>query len=160
MVFTLPVGYSRPLSAVNDGVLDEVLQEVPRPTASKSQGNVPLRIQIPWTNVPEKEREEVLDQEIKMDLAIQEHLFPKGGEVSHCQHFTVSGLLGTKVCDPLPECYLSGMVHSRILCHGLQDNKQMCLKFQLLVTLGPRTTQMMCTHTLSRERVRTTSGSD
>ena len=37
---------------------------------------------------------------------------------------------GTRVRDLIPECYLSGMVHSRILCHGLHDNKQMCLKFQ------------------------------
>ena len=53
----------------------------------------------------------------------------------------------------MPECYFSGMVHSRILYHGSQDNEQMCLKFQFLVTLGPRSTQMMCTHSLSRERV-------
>ena len=53
-----------------------------------------------------------------MDLAIQEHLFPKGGEVSHSQHFTASGPLGTRVRDLTPECYFSGMVHSRILYHG------------------------------------------
>ena len=154
-----PPREARGVCVVN-GVLDEVLQEVPRPTASISQEKVPLRIQIPWTNVPEQEREEVLDQELEMDLAIQEHLFPEGGEVSHSQHITVSGPVGTRVRDLIPECYLSGMVHSRILCHGLQDNKQMCLKFQFLVTLGQRTTQMMCTHTLSRERVRSTSRSD
>ena len=95
-----------------------------------------------------------------MDLAIQEHLFPKGGEVSHSQHITVSGPLGTRGRDLIPECYFSGMVHSHILYHGLQDNKQMCLKFQFRVTLGPRSTQMMCTHTLSRERVRSTSRTD
>ena len=61
------------------------------------------------------------------------------------------------VRDLTSECYFSGMVHSRILYHGLQDNKHMCLKFQFLVTLGPRTTQMMCTHVLSRERVRSRS---
>ena len=31
------------------GVLDEVLQEVPRPTAPTSEENVPLRNQITWT---------------------------------------------------------------------------------------------------------------
>ena len=76
---------------VVNGVLDEVLQEVPRPTASISEEDVSLRSQISWTYVNEQKREEVLDQEIEMDLAIQEHLFPKGGEVSHSQHCTVSG---------------------------------------------------------------------
>ena len=58
------------------------------------QEKVPQRNQTPWTNVPEQKREEVLDKEIEMDLAIQEHLFPKGGEVSH-SHYTVSGQQGT-----------------------------------------------------------------
>ena len=105
---------ARGVDVVNS-VLDEVLQEVPRPTASISQEKVPLRNQIPWTNVPEQEREDVLDQEFEMDLAIQEHLSPKGGEVSHSQHITVSGPLGTRIRDFIPECYLSGMVHSSIL---------------------------------------------
>ena len=97
-----------------------------------------------------QEREEVLDQELEMDLAIHEHLFLQGGKVSHSQHFTVSGPLGTRVRDLVPERYFSGMVHSRILYHGLQDDTQMCLKFQFLVTLGPRTTQKdVYTHAVS-----------
>ena len=88
-----PLGLPREARGVYvvNGVLDEVLQEVPRPTASISEEDVPLRSQISWTYVNEQEREEVPDQEIEMDLAIQEHLFPKGGEVSHSQHCTVSG---------------------------------------------------------------------
>ena len=50
----------------------------------------------------EQEREEVLDQEIEMDLAIQEHLFPKGGEVSHSRHCTVSGPSGQGYVTSFP----------------------------------------------------------
>ena len=53
-------------------VLDDVLQEVPRPTASIFQEKVPLRIQIPWTNVHERGLEDKRGGEQVLDAEVQE----------------------------------------------------------------------------------------
>ena len=75
-VMAISLGLPRKTRGVNivHGVLDDVLQKVPRPTASISQEKVPLRFQIQWTNVHEwdledkRGGEQVLDAEVQVEL--------------------------------------------------------------------------------------------
>ena len=90
---------------VVNGVLDEVLQEVPRPTASISQEKVPLRNQITWTKVhgwglmDERGGEQVLDAEVQRET--EAHILNKALLDGHCKpkQRTTQHSLELEVCQ-------------------------------------------------------------